>query len=169
MANVWDELWGKVKVISGACASSVQLSDLKDYLEKGEQYTSNAATMAYFVDLDPKSVQKMTTAADTLGKVRKTVSTTQGVCMDARAIVQIHEAIKLLNDPAINRPGSEAAARAYGQLFAGAGRFAAKLPPPANAYAAILEGCGDFFVNMQRKLDPEKRWKKQFEQIEGWN
>jgi hypothetical protein len=53
--------------------------------------------------------------------------------------------------------GSEVAARAFGDLFVGAGWFAAKLPPPANVCAQILENCGDVFVNMQRLLDPMKR------------
>lgn len=75
--------------------------------------------------------------------------------MDLRAVSQIHEAIKVLNQPGVIAPGSKLAAKAFGQLFVGAGRFAAKLPPPANIYAPFLQRCGDFFVNMQGLLDPE--------------
>jgi hypothetical protein len=146
-----DTLWQKVKIATGACAGNVQLSDLHDYLEKGEQVARGAS----FIEKDATRAQKLTRGADALGGVRKGISTAQSVCMDAQAIVRIHEAIKVLNQPGVVTPGSKVAAEAFGQLFVGAGRFAAKLPPPANVYAQILENCGSFFVNMQALMDPE--------------
>ena len=146
-----DKLWQKVKIATGACAGNVQLSDLHDYLEKGEQVARGAS----FIEKDATRAQKLTRGADALGGVRKGIGTAQSVCMDAQAIVRIHEAIKVLNQPGVVTPGSKVAAEAFGQLFVGAGRFAAKLPPPANLYAQILENCGSFFVNMQALMDPE--------------
>ncbi len=166
--NVWDKLWSLVRVHSGTCASNIQLKELNDYLEKGEQYTNQAAMMSYFVGLNPKSVEKLKVAAKAIGKIRDTISTITDICLDINAITQIHDAIKILNDPAINKPGSREAALAYGQLFVGVGHFAAKLPPPANAYAKILKACGSFFADIQSKLDPDKRWKDQFDQVEGY-
>jgi hypothetical protein len=145
-----DELWHKLKVVTGACASNVQLTDVADYVKRGEQ----AAQAAAFVERDAARAQKLKSGADALGKVHSALSTTQSVCMDLQAIVRMHEAIKILNQPGVIAPGSKVAAEAFGQLFVGAGRFASKLPPPANAYAQILENCGSFFVNMQALLDP---------------
>jgi hypothetical protein len=76
---------------------------------------------------------------------------------DLQAVCQIHEAIKTLPQPGVIAPGSVTAAKAFGQLFVGAGRLAESLPPPANSYGQFLKSAGDFFVNMQRKLDPELR------------
>lgn len=39
------------------------------------------------------------------------------------------------------------------------------LPPPANAYAPILENCGSFFVNMQTLMDPESPYTPRGRQV----
>ena len=80
-----DKLWLKVKIAAGACAGNVQLSDLHDYLEKGEQVSRGAS----FIEKDATRAQKLIKGADALGDVRKGISTTQGVCMDVQAIVRI--------------------------------------------------------------------------------
>ena len=152
MANLMDDLWLKVRTITGACASNVKLEQMADYLKKGEQLAT-AASLTNVGDAVPQLEQ----GAKALGQVRKTIETTQGICMDVQAVAKIHDAIKVLNDPQNMQPGSQAAARAFGDLFVGAGRFAAKLPPPANVYAPILQNAGSFFVDMQRLLNPETR------------
>jgi hypothetical protein len=146
-------LWHKLRVITGACAANVTVDDMKDYFERGEQ----VAQLASLVERDADRAARLRQGAEYLGKAGKVLGTAKGVCMDLRAISQMHDAITVLNQPGVIQPGSEAAAAAFGQLFVGAGHFAAKLPPPANAYAQILEGCGSFFLNMQRLLDPERR------------
>ena len=105
--NVWDKLWSLVRVHSGTCASNIQLKELNDYLEKGEQYTNQAAMMSYFVGLNPKSVEKLKVAAKAIGKIRDTISTITDICLDINAITQIHDAIKILNDPAITNQDPE--------------------------------------------------------------
>ena len=58
--NLMDELWHKLKVITGACASNVQLNDLKDYLKKGEQ----VAVAAALLETDSGKVQKLKSGAE---------------------------------------------------------------------------------------------------------
>jgi hypothetical protein len=60
-----------------------------------------------------------------------------------------------LNDSSKLQPGSKEAAKAFGQLFDGAGTFVEKLPPPFNAYAPVFKGCLNFFSDIQRLNDPE--------------
>lgn len=158
-----DALWDKIRRLSGRCAGSTQLEDLKDYLQKGKSVANGAALLVN----DPTVVKKLKEGAEKLGQVAEAIETVTNVCMDLKAITQIHDAIQVLNDPNVST-GSKEAAQAFGQLFVGAGHFAQKLPPPANAYAQILLNCGDFFSNMRRALVPTERsgegyrWLKQF-------
>jgi len=149
---LWGKAWQKVKVLTGACAANQNLDEIKEYLQRGEQ-------IAYAASLLEKGekLSKLKSASEALGKVNGGLDLVKNLCLDVKAIEQIHEAIKVLNDPESMKPGSDAAARAFGQLFVGAGRFASKAGPPVSAYAQILENAGDFFVNMLRGLDPMKK------------
>ena len=153
VASLWvDKLWTKVKKATGACAANQNLDDIKDYLKRGEQVAWAAALME-----KGEKATKLQTASEHLGKVHQGLDLVKNLCLDVKAIEQIHEAIKVLNDPNSMKPGSDEAAKAFGQLFVGAGRFASKAGPPVSAYAQILENAGDFFVNMLRGLDPMKK------------
>ncbi len=101
--------------------------------------------------------EKFAKAREGLGKLKSTLDTVQNGCLNLRAVGKIHSAIQVLNQDGVIQKDPEAAAKAFGQLFVGFGRLAHYLPPPANAYAQILEGCGDFFVNIRRQWDPEHR------------
>ncbi len=75
-------------------------------------------------------------------------------CLDAKALAEIYEGIKVLNEDGIIQRDGDKAAEAFGKVLGGFGRLAKHLPPPANAYASILEGCGgDFFKSMRAKLN----------------
>ena len=81
-----------------------------------------------------------------------------GVCLDIRALTKIHDAMKVLNQDGIIQRDPNAAAEAFGDLFSGFGRLAHHLPPPANAYAQIIEGCSaDFFKGFVQAGNPETR------------
>jgi hypothetical protein len=159
----------RIKVWVGACAASTEIENLKDAAEKGQRAVWAAQGAAMFTKTSGESIEKLGKAGQALGKVGESLGKVQGICLDIKAVNQIHAAIKVLSQDGIIERDSDAAALAFGKLFVGFGRLAHHLPPPVNAYAQILEGCGDFFYNMNQKLDPSKRWKKQFSEIEGFN
>jgi len=159
----------RIRIWTGACAASTGDEDLKATLEKSQQVLWIAEHGSEL----SKNLQNAATvfgrAREGLDKVGESLGKVEAVCLDIRALTDIHAAIKVLNQDGVIQQNPEAAAQAFGQLFTGFGRLAKRLPPPANAYAAILEGCGgDFFESMRRKLNPEERWKKQFQEIEGY-
>jgi hypothetical protein len=135
----------RIKIWAGACAQSTELQNLKDAADKAQRAIQVAQGVAAFVKMNGDSAAKLGKASEAVGKVSETLG--------KDGIIQ--------QDP-------DRAALAFGKLFAGFGRLANHLPPPANAYAQILEGCGDFFYNMRQKLDPERRWQKQFREIDGF-
>lgn len=158
----------RIKIWVGACAQSTELENLKDAAEKAQRAIQVAQGAAIFSKRNGDSAAKLGKASEAVGKVSETLGTINDVCLDIKAVGQIHEAIKVLNQDDMIQKDPDGAALAFGKLFAGFGRLANHLPPPANAYAQILEGCGDFFYNMRQKLDPERRWQKQFREIEGF-
>jgi hypothetical protein len=166
--NLMDDLWYKVKTTAGYCASNPNIKDLKDYLEKGEQYANNAHIAFIVSGADGKAITNLKTAAEHIGKVKNGIDGIRNLCIDVNAFSQISNAIDVLNKVGINAQGSEEAALAYGELFVGVGHFASKLPPPVNSYAQILENCGSFFHDMQKAIDPDKRWKNIFKDVDGY-
>lgn len=158
----------RIKIWAGACAQSTELQNLKDAADKAQRAIQVAQGVAAFVKMNGDSAAKLGKASEAVGKVSETLGTINDVCLDIKAVGQIHDAIKVLNQDGIIQQDPDRAALAFGKLFAGFGRLANHLPPPANAYAKILEGCGDFFYNMRQKLDPERRWQKQFREIDGF-
>ncbi|HEX8569050.1 MAG TPA: hypothetical protein VF699_03885 [Caulobacteraceae bacterium] len=155
MTEWTDAQWLKVKTFVGICSGSDTLENVIDYLDKAEQYTSKAKYVA-LVQSD-RSFDTFSKASEAIGKVKEPLEKGKSLCLDAAAIIQIKEALTVLNNPDNIQPGSQVAADAFGKLFVGVGRFASKLPPPANAYAQILESCGTFFLDIQTALDPERR------------
>lgn len=158
LADITDRLTYRVRTMAGLC-KTVDIDDIADFLEKGEQYSSRAAALGNFMNIDSRSVSKMEEASEKLGKLRKAVDTGKKVCADLDAVNEISDALRILNQWSsgeMDRNDPRAAA-AFGDLFHGAGHFASKLPPPANQYAKLLMSCGTFFVDMQRLMDPDNR------------
>ncbi|MGH9593561.1 MAG: hypothetical protein ACRD5L_10750 [Bryobacteraceae bacterium] len=152
------DLVERIKMWVNGCAANTDVEDLKDALEKGEHSMQLAEVWSAFTGRKPGVTEKFAQAREGLGKIKGVLDTAQNTCLNLRAVGQIHSAIKVLNQDGLIQQDPDAAAKAFGQLFVGFGRLAHYLPPPANLYADILESCGDFFVNMRRKLDPEERW-----------
>jgi hypothetical protein len=159
----------RIKIWTGACAAAADNEDIKATLEKsgrvlwlaeqGSDFSKNLRNAAYV----------FRNARDGLTKVGESLNNVNGLCLDIRALTQIHEAMKVLNQDGIIQSDGAMAAQAFGKLLSGFGRLAKHLPPPANAYASILEACGgDFFSIMRKNLNPEERWKRQFKEIEGF-
>lgn len=142
------------------------LSELNDGLERAKKVCEAGALVAS----DPAAAKRLEAAAGHFESVSSAIGTglkIKGVARDVTRFVGAIE--KLEKIPPEKMQGSEEAAKAFGQLFSSAGKLGGLLPEgPWSAYFKLLEEMSDFFVNMQRKIDPEKRWKDRFEQVEGF-
>jgi hypothetical protein len=147
--------WGKRFI--NACSANTDIEDLKKAADRGKQLVDAAKVSSAFMDKYAQANKTLEKASEGLGKVSKGLGKLDTSCKDIRAIMNIHAAIKVLNDDKVIYEDPEKAAKAFGQLFVGFGTLAKHLPPPANEYSAILLGCGDFFYNMLHKLVPNMR------------
>ena len=170
VTNLLDRVWLRAKTTAGLCAPSA--ATVETYLEKGEQYTERAYYVTEITNVDPSIAGKLKDAAESIGRIRKGVSKVKGTCLDVKAVGEIGDAVAILNvwveQPNGGKVSTQEAAQAFDQLFHGTARFASKLPPPFNAYADVLEtiGISGFFSGMEKKLNPESRWKRQFDEID---
>lgn len=151
-------------LFAGICSAPDQ-AQVKELLEHGEKLTKIAKTTTSFVNswqLLGKGGAQLAGAADALAKTVKGVG-------DVNAAREISEAISVLNAWSMpdTRVSNEDAAKAFDKLFGGASRYMGKLPPPANAYAKVLEEIGkyNFFANMQGKMMNSSE-RPQLEQLE---
>lgn len=162
------DLATRIKNWAGTCAVNAGDEDIKATLEKSKRVLWLAAQSSELSRNLKDAATLFRRADEGLTKVGESLDKIEGVCLDIKALTEIHEAIKVLNQDGIIQKDGEAAALAFGKLFGGFGRLAKHLPPPANAYASILENCGGaFFNSMRKQLNPEERWKPQFREIEG--
>jgi len=163
-ASLADKVVDLARSVAGSEASDADLKKLKDDLEKGER-TIEIATKTGMVPA--QQVEKLKKAGDALGKMASWLGTAETIRADLRAILEIHDALKELDDPNVMQPGSREAAKAFGRLFEGAGTIAEQLPE-IDTYAPILKGCVNFFSDIQRLNDPETSPNEgpQFQQLE---
>lgn len=147
------KLLDRVKIAVGSgCASINSVRDHDDYLEAAEHFTREAANNGWY----PAATTQLLSASGAIGEVRKRVKQAAGICLDIRALREIQEALRILNNPQNMLPGSRAAAAAYGMLFVGLGRFVEKVPG-LSIYAPIFTGCLDFFSSFQQACSPTGR------------
>jgi hypothetical protein len=164
-----DDITIRLRRWTSGCAAITSDEDLNTALDKSQQVLSAAAQVADFSERLPNAAALLHTSSEGLEKVRKTMKTVSKVCHDIQAVDEIHRAVRVLNEPDIIQRNPEAAAKAFGLLFSGVGRLAKRLPEPARSYAEILEACGgEFFLYMQKQVNPEKRWKSIFDEVEGY-
>jgi hypothetical protein len=156
--NLRDSLFYKLKATAGICKKA-KPEDILALLEKGEQYSANAAMLSSFAGIDVNAVKKMQEASEKLGQFREAVAKVNSLCVDLTEIDKMSAAISVINVWAANQMdrNDPRAAKAFGELFESAGHFAGKLGPPLNQYAKLLVSCGSFFVDMQRLMNPDNR------------
>lgn len=150
MADKLGDLWVRVKRMAGQCAANTDLENLKDSVETAQGRINKVLIGGKIIQGDSRVFEKLTSANEALGAVGEALGKVQNVCLDIKAVGQIHEAMKVLEDDYAILNNPEAAARAFGQLFTGFGRLCRYLPSPAKEWGQFLEGAGDFFVNWQR-------------------
>ncbi|MEZ5429167.1 MAG: hypothetical protein R2747_23170 [Pyrinomonadaceae bacterium] len=147
--------WGKMFVAT--CSANADLEDLKKSVERGQEVIEAAKISSAFLDKFGQTSKKLEEAGKALDKVSKGLGKIETGCKDIAALMKIHEAISVLNDDKVIYEDPEKAAKAFGSLFVGFGTLAKHLPPPANEYAAILLGCGNFFADVSRGTVPQMR------------
>jgi hypothetical protein len=153
----FEDTFHSANTVAGVC-SSPTLSQVRDLLEHAEKITSRAKYTAAFAN----STDALGAAGEKLGvaaeKIDSLTAKSKTILGDANAACEISEAVSVLNDWSSLNSGisNQDAAKAFDKLFGGAADFFKKLPPPANAYAQILEEIGrvSFFSNMQQLMDP---------------
>ncbi|WP_322062203.1 hypothetical protein [Paraburkholderia sp. J63] len=134
------------------------VEQLKDMLDKAEDYTAKARDLQTFVAANPALPDQLKSANEAVAAVRDHIESVETRITDILAACEISSAIAELNVWVSNPNGDNAAAAAaFDKLFGGVAHYAAKLPPPVSAYAKVLEqiGISRFFTNMQDKMNPE--------------
>jgi hypothetical protein len=153
--NPLDKLYHKLLATAGICAPT--MDQLKDYLEKSEQYTERARTLQNFISASPSLPNRLKSASEAISAIREHVETLQKRVGDVSAACEISSAIKTLNGWAADPNGDSAvAAAAFDRLFGGIAHYAAKLPTPVGQYSKILEqlSISQFFTRMQDLMSP---------------
>ncbi len=163
MSDKIDGLYARVKRWVGACASNTDAQNIKDAVEKGIKATE----VAWIMTSDPNTMKHLSQALDGMRAVAETIETVQNICLDLKAIMSIHAAIRILDDDQVIRKDPDKAAKAFGALFAGFGRLCRHLPSPAKEYGQFLEGAGDFFYNMRRGVNADKMFQDKWGRYTG--
>jgi hypothetical protein len=163
MSEQIDGLYARVKRWVGTCASNTETQNIKDALEKGIQ----ATRVAWIMTSDPTATKYLGQALEGMEKISETIETVQNICLDLKAVMCIHAAIKILDDDQVIRRDPDKAAKAFGALFAGFGRLCRHLPSPAKEYGQFLEGAGDFFYNMRRGINADKMFQDRWKRLTG--
>jgi ABC-type transporter Mla subunit MlaD len=149
-----DDAWIAINRFRGVCTATQDLQDLSEQLERASRLAQTAENIAEFTRQSGNVMTNIRRAREAIDSATTALSTLTDVCANVTALDQVRTAVVFLNQPNIMRTNPEESARQFGQMFVGLGQFMTYLPPPINSYARILQGCGDFFVNMQRLLDP---------------
>lgn len=155
--------WQKLKQFLSAEPDEEKL--LKDF-NNGLKRSQKLCEIGSIIESDPKAAERLKQAGEKFGSVTKVLGTGLSIRSAARDIVHFIDAIATLEELDI-RQDPEKAAKAFGKLFASAGRLGKRLPAgPWSAYFDWLAESENFFTNMRSKIDPSERWKRQFEEME---
>ncbi len=161
------DFWGNLKKITGQCAANTELEDLKTAVQTANDRVEKVLMGGSLLQSDSRVFEKLSKANEKLKTVGEVLEKVENVCLDLRAVSRIHDAVKVLDaeNGMVIYHDSEKAAQAFGDLFVGFGRLCRHLPSPAKEWGQFLESAGDFFVNMNRKINPDLRWKDKWQQI----
>jgi hypothetical protein len=152
--------------ISRACnAASLGTEEIKSAVEIAEKRTGDAIAAGEFIKLNSDTMKNLQDANAKLREIKGAFDRLENACKDIEALSKIRHSVNVLNIPGIIERDPDRAARAFGELFVGLGRFC-RYVEVLKPWQEFFERMGDFFVNVRRGLDPGVRWKKQFDQIE---
>lgn len=164
--TIGDRFWLQYMKIRHKCAAATDVEDLKAMIESSKKYTGYALQTGKFLQKDSEVFEKLTKANEYLGKMGEALDKGLNACMDIEAVGKIKDAWSTLDEKTImNDP--DAASAAFGQLFVGFGVLCRHVPI-LKEWGPFFTSAGDFFTNMESKLIPDKRWKSEFSQVEGY-
>ncbi len=155
--------WERLKRWASSCAPVAEIEDIKASLEQAE----NALKAPHLISVVSNSRVDVGKVVEGLGTIKETIETVENVCLDLKAVNDIHTAMKILNEDALLNNKADAA-KGFSDLFSGVGRLARHLPSPAKEWGQFMEQCGVLFVNIQKANHPAtgERW-KQLRQMQG--
>ncbi|HXF42993.1 MAG TPA: hypothetical protein VNK26_04570 [Pyrinomonadaceae bacterium] len=147
----------KIKVWATTLASNGTAEDLKAAATVAQERIGYALTAGEFLQNGRNSdaYQKLIDANEHLGKILEHIEKGEKVYKDVMALVQIHAAIKVLQDDQVIYKDPQKAAAAFDDLFMGFGKIAKHFPPPFDStIGELLEQCGTlrFFSNMEQVM-----------------
>ncbi len=156
--------WQKIKQFVGAEPADEEklLSDLNTGLKRSQKLCE----MGSIFESNPEAAARLKQAGEKFGSISNVLGKGLSLRGTARDIVRFIDAIETLEGLDIQKD-PEKAAMAFDKLFASAGKLGKRLPAgPWSGYFEWLANFENFFTNMRRKINPEERWKRQFEEIE---
>ena len=138
------------------------LEELKSALGRSQQLCSVGAA----VTSSPDATKRLSTAAEKLGQAGKALGKSLSIRGTIRDILAFSDAVRALEkaDPSKD---TVAASKAFGAVFASAGKLGQRLPPgPWTPYFTFLSEAGDFFYNVSHGIIPGWR-RRERNMIEG--
>lgn len=163
MSDALDTVFSTVRRWAGSCAAVAGAEELKATLEQGER----VMYAPQFLQVISTSQIDLSSVTEGFGAVKETIETVENVCLDLKAVTDIHLAVKdMINDEKMK--DTAFAAQAFANLFSGVGRLARHMPSPAKEWSEFLQQCGVLFINIEKANNPKTgyRW-KQLRQMDG--
>lgn len=151
-------LWGRIKRWTTTCATAAEIQDIKDSLDKAE----NALQAPHMLSVVSQSRVDVGKVVEGIGAIKETIETVENICLDMKAIREIHAAMIILNNDALMKTDKASAAKGFSDLFSGVGRLCRHLPSPAKEWGEFIEKCGVLFINIERasNVATGERWKQ---------
>ena len=139
-----DVLTAPVGILSASRRELAEnLATASSYLEKAE-----------LVFDERHKIAEYRSKIDLTVKVLNAPETVDSFVKDLKSAMQIAAAVRDLRKIGLISSDPDRAAYAFGRLFAGIGKLAHYLPPPADGYLTIFADAEMFFVNIRRARDP---------------
>ena len=138
--------------IGGKGYTQKKAKELHERLEQAHTLVSAAESIA----IEPVIRAKLSTAKDALHKVNGPIGKYLNVRDKIRNVIEVINAIDDFGATDASKDARKFA-RAAGSMFKAVGKLGEGLPF-AGPYFTILSNMGNFFTNMQNKLDPGLRW-----------
>ena len=136
---------------------------LKEKVQEGLKYASQAVDYALTMPLDAKSRATLTNVKGKIGEMSKVLSKYDTAIKNYNSAMKIvHAAADLRGDI---RADPQRSARAFGKLFSGIGELSHYLPPPINGYFGIFKDAENFFVTLQAQMQPDVHFRGANKQI----
>lgn len=152
----WANCKKRARIWISALGANGEPQELQKILVVAIQRVDAALKCAEFMQKqNSDAFLKLVAASNYLAKIADWFEKGEKISENLTAVLQIYEAMKLLEDDQLLFTDSAAAAKAFDQLFIGFGTLAKNFPPPFDqTIGEFLVQCGtlSFFSNMQQTM-----------------